>query len=84
MAKMPTVLVFQVEIVVDDGTLRPGVSMDTIAEAIDTAVWGVVVPTQDIKATRKRCKKTTGHVHDDEPCNHCVKYAYNERNSQNV
>jgi hypothetical protein len=84
-AKEPAVLVFIVEIVVDDGRLKPGVNLDTISEAIDTAVWGVIVPTQEINATRKRCLPTKGHIHDgDEPCKHDVNYGYNGRNSASV
>ena len=85
MAKEPVVLVVHVEIVLDDGKLKPGVNLDTIAEQIDTAVWGVVVPHGEIKATRKRCLKSKAHVHDGTaPCQKCVNYAYNERNADNV
>jgi hypothetical protein len=85
MAKEPIQLMFEFEVIIDDGVIPPGVTLETIQAEIDTAVWGVVVPHLNVKATRKRCRPSKGHVHDGTaPCQHHIDAAYNERNKFNV
>jgi hypothetical protein len=85
MANPPTVLVLITEIILDDGNLPAGVTLDKLTGKHDEQVWGTTVPVLGIKATRKRSIVTKGHVHNGfGPCDSCIQYAYNERNKDNV
>ena len=85
MADKPAVVYLVTEIVLDDGSLPPGETMDTLAKKQDEQTWGTTVPVMGIKASRKRCVPTKAHIHNGKgPCDGCLAIAYNERNASNV
>jgi hypothetical protein len=83
----PKRLYIRSEIILDEGLLPAGVTLDAITNKMDEQIWGTLVPVLGIKATKERGKSSRVHVHNssyDRNCDHCMSNAQDEENSDNA